>query len=332
MSRYRRKIPAPDISSRPAWPATPSAPTFYRLTTLQEQGRRLVNEAAARVTPEVWERDGATIERIQRAASLEALLDLAPEASGLAENAWYERARRLGLGLAPRLGDRLRATGSMPDEHHRDIARERLIMALRWQGPAGAQALQAAFPELDDYGRSLASMALGLLGAQASAGLIRNFFQAVRRRPETSFVGALWGLIDLQDPQASPALVQLLADRRPFFELHGFLALAGRAEAVGPLLRHLARLTDRRPPEPAPVEEAGVALSAIGHRLGREALLAEMTRLGPEVQPAEWARLADQLLGRPLDSIHAYFRIFFRGLSAADLQAPDDLDQEADDA
>jgi hypothetical protein len=78
----------------------------------------------------------------------------------------------------------------------------------------------------------------------------------MRRRPETYFVGPIWGLIDLKDPQASPALIQMLEDRRQFFELHGFRAMTGEAGAVAPLM--------------------------------------EMTRLGAPGQRDEWAGLADQ--------------------------------------
>lgn len=50
------------------------------------------------------------------------------------------------------------------------------------------------------YGRGLASVALGLLGSQATANRIWRFYQAAVRNPrETHFVGALWRLIDLED-------------------------------------------------------------------------------------------------------------------------------------
>jgi hypothetical protein len=50
-------------------------------------------------------------------------------------------------------------------------------------------------------------------------------------------VGALWGLIDLQDERAADALLELLTQGRRFYELFGFLSRAGDRRAIIPLLQ-----------------------------------------------------------------------------------------------
>lgn len=151
-------------------------------------------------------RDGQAMDAIKRAKTIETLLDLAPEARGVAETAWHEHVRRPGMGAAPLIASRLRAASMIADQSDRDIVQERLIAALRWQGSAGAKALRDCFDSLDVYGQCLACTALGLLRDHDSAERVWEFYQTTKRRPDSYFVGALWGLIDLQDVRASEAL------------------------------------------------------------------------------------------------------------------------------
>ena len=274
--RHRRKA----LSSKPAvgrQPTIPSAPTLYRLTELMDQGRSLVDKATMMAGPLLKLRDGEAIDAIKQAKTVEALLDLAPEARGAAESAWHERVRRLGMGVAPLIAQRLRVAALITDQDDRDIAQERLIAALRWQGGVGGRLLQDCFDGLDAYSQGLACTAFGLLRDQTSADRIWKFYQRATilspttgdkiGQPESHFVGALWGLIDLQDARASEALIDLLATRRVFYELYGFLALAGDERTIAPLMKRLARLPAKRGAEN---EDAMMALIAIAQRIGRD--------------------------------------------------------------
>jgi hypothetical protein len=51
----------------------------------------------------IWERDGARVRRIEEAADLAALIELAPIAGGLAEYPWLKRMRRSARALSLRL-------------------------------------------------------------------------------------------------------------------------------------------------------------------------------------------------------------------------------------
>ena len=66
------------------------------------------------------------MDAIKHVKTLEALLDLAPEAPGAAESVWHERARRLGMGAAPLIAQRLRATPTIADPNERDSVQERM--------------------------------------------------------------------------------------------------------------------------------------------------------------------------------------------------------------
>jgi len=300
-------------------PGVPSAPTLYRLTALMDQGHTLVDKATALAAPFLMVRDGKPIDAIKHAKTIEALLDLAPEARGAAESAWHERVRRLGIGAAPIIAQRLQATAMIADQNNRDIVQERLVAALRWQGDAGARALRDCFDSLNVYGQSLACVAWGLLRDQASAGRVWEFFETTKRQPESHFVGALWALIDLKDARASKALSELLTAGRVFYELYGFLALAGDEHTVVPLMKWMARLPQKREAEN---EDAVMALIAIARRISREAMLREMAAFEqlapPAPKPKEREAIVEKFMTYPRQSVEDYFQLFYRGLSVDD--------------
>jgi hypothetical protein len=106
------------------------------------------------------------------------------------------------------------------------------------------------------------------------------------------------------------ALAELLMDGQQFPELFGFLAKAGNAQAVLPLIQALQQPKSNR-------YEALVALSAIAHRIGHEALVAQLTEAMAD-DPSRAAELADSLLARPADEAETYFGGMFRGPSPED--------------
>ena len=275
----------------------------------------LIRRVPAALKPVLEVRDREAIGLVKHAETPAALIDLAPLAIGLAETAWEERMRELGPEAIPLIVERLAHANEIRDANHRTLLREKLIAHLRWRGDAGADALIACFDALDDHSRSLASIVLGLLGARSSAGRIWDYYQKVARNPRENYlVGALWGLIDLQDECAAGALVELLRRQQSFYELYGFLALAGDVRAIVPLLQTILRVPEDDRWDPA------MALTAIAHRIGRKALVAELEKTVPAGQPREVAQTrAGQILERPASAAEEHFALFYRGLAPEDL-------------
>jgi hypothetical protein len=310
--RHRQKhAPPKPTTSRER---VPSAVTVFRFSERDDQSREIVDQAASKMAPMLWLRDGKIVERIKAAETPVLVLDLAAEAHGLAETAWMARMRQFGLTVAPLIAERLKASRDIPEEDARDTVRERLIAALRWTGWLGAKALRECFADLDEYGQSLACMVLGLLHDTSSAGLMWDYVQKMKSRPQSYFVGALWGLIDLKDERAGQALAELLDEERPFYELYGMLALAGDARAVVPLVaRMLHGKKDDR-------QEAAMALVAVAQRIGRAALITEFVKMSAsDVDQETLEATADGLLTYPMSSVEEYFELYYRGLRSARL-------------
>jgi len=184
-------------------------------------------------------------------------------------------------------------------------------------------ALLDCFDDLDEYGKSLACVTLGLLEAQGAADTIWAFYRRVQEEiSENYFVGALWGLIDLKDRRAADALAGLLWNERYFYELFGFLSLAGDARSIPPLL--LLSVQGRGDIQ----QHAAMAQLSIAHRIGREALLTEFQKAGLQTAEQQKSReaVADLILATPPREAEEYFALFYRGLT------PEDIDLDAMEA
>ena len=287
-----RRVPAQRVTSTEI--RVPSAATLFRFGVLDPTTTGLVNKATSLLKPALWARDGEAVRKIQRAKTVEEVVDLVTLASGLGEPAWQKRMRQLGPAVVPIISERLQMAKGIRDQDARDMTFEKLIGALRWRGDAGAGVLLERFGDLNDYGQSLACVMLGLLGEQEGADRIWHFYQgAVRNRRESHFVGALWGLIDLKDERAGKALADMLGKKQFFYELFGFLSLAGDARAVLPLLDEIERRPDERKAAPL------MALIGVAHRIGRETLLTEFEKDASPHEPEEERELlADELLAK----------------------------------
>lgn len=309
----RRKASAPPPPRRPPFMDIPSAATLYRLLRLTPEGLAVQSRTTAALPPQARQQGAQAVERITKAATPEALADLASMATGVAQITWDERVRQLGPEAVPVLLGRLnKATTRFPGSTAAN-AQEQLVAALRWQGAPGAQALLEAFENLDDYGRGLASMALGLMQAGQAADTIWSFFEQVVDMGSNDFVGALWGLIDLHDGRVPGALVDRLGKKSLFHEVFGFLALAGDAACMPDMVNML---------EHVPVwaaEDAMMAVAAVVQRVGVDAVL---ETVGPTVSnPAELATITRnlQLLhGMPRDRVENLFALFFKGAEAVE--------------
>ena len=310
-----RPRPSGEIRATDARVRVPSAATFFRFQVLDPESRSQMDKATTLLKPLLWVRDGEAVRQIRQARSVEELIDLLPQALGLGAPVWDERMRELGPEVLPLISKRLGEAKEIRDEHLREITYDKLIEDVRWRGAAGGQVLLERFDDLSDYGRELASVALGLLGEQRAADKIWQFYQrVVHNRRETHFVGALWGLIDLGDKRAGGAMASLLGKGQYFYELFGFLSLAGDTRAIIPLLQDAVQ---------KPREEnmdAAMALVSIVHRIGKEAFLAELDKVvALEDSDVEREAFADRLLSIPASETQEYFALFYRGLTADDL-------------
>ena len=202
------------------------------------------------------------------------------------------------------------------DEDRHTHLIEHLIAAFHVCGPESAQLLLDSFSTLDDYGKSLASLVLGMLGAQESADTLWEFFQYIQDQPNGNyFIGPLWGLIDLGDPRAADALDEILGVGFYFFAVFAMAHRAGDARLVIPLMYALMR-------GDAKVQEsARFALISIAHRVGRLALRDALAPIGRDggVTLANHEELADRMLSHDPSSSENYFASFFQGIDASEI-------------
>jgi hypothetical protein len=310
--RQRRSVGRSSVTD--AHISLPGAASLFRFCFLDPESSGLIERAASWLKPFIGTRDRDALTRIKRANSAEEVIDLVPLAGGLGEPAWQERVRQFGLEAVPLISQRLAALHQTREKELRHMMLEKLIGALRWQSDAGARVLLERFDGLDDYGRSLACVVLGLLGERSAADELWHFYRRViHNRRESHFVGALWGLIDLGDERVGEALADLLGQGRDFYELYGFLSLAGDARVIAPLLSRLAR-------ESRENEQAAMALVSIAHRIGRDAFMAELGKVVTSEEPVqERETFVERFFSVPESRAREYFGWFYRGLTSEDL-------------
>lgn len=288
-------------------PLVPNVSTMWRTMQLEFSMQEVVFEQVLNQSSSIWERDGARVRRIEEAADLAALIELAPIAGGLAEYPWLKRMQAFGPSAVPEVVARVR--GDWLRSHPRSAAgiQERLIAALRWSGEAGAQGLADCWDGVDDYGRGLACVALGLLDAKPEADRLWTFLENRLSGPKPHWVGALWGLIDLDDTRAADALLQCLMTEHYFYEREGFLSRAGDARAVRPLISEIMHGPERLR------GDAMWALTGIAHRLGREAFALALQ--GDEESTEELAQTIEAHVERffkyPQEDVERHFETFY---------------------
>ena len=157
----------------------PSAASFFRFCYRDRESSGLIDRATNWLKPFIGARDRDAVTQNKRARSAEEVIDLVPLATGPGESIWQERVRQFGPEAVPLVSRRLAALHQTREEESRYVMVEGLIGALRWQGDAGARALLERFDGLDDYGRSLACVVLGLLDERSAADKLWHFYQRV---------------------------------------------------------------------------------------------------------------------------------------------------------
>lgn len=146
---------------------------LLRLARLGDAGSAM-QAVPSVLRPLVWMRSGSVIQAIERAQDAEDVIALAPEAVGAAEQTWHVRLRQFGPPVVPLLAQALGKFTVLQGERRNSFV-EHLISAFYWFGNPGAAALLARLEDLDDYGKSLACVVLGLLGHKPAAERIWGF-------------------------------------------------------------------------------------------------------------------------------------------------------------
>jgi hypothetical protein len=292
----------------------PNVATIFRARIRDAMSYEMVLKATNKIRSLLWVRDGGSVKAIQSAETAEDLFGKIPLAHGLGADAWHERARDFGDEMVSLAKKYLEEARTLKDPELQTQRYEILISELRWRGKAGANVLIETFDALDDYGRCLASVVLGLLRATQSADMIWKFYNNVQEmNSENRFVGALWGLIDIKDERVAGALYQRLIKQSYFYELMGFLALAGDARSLVPLLVLSPELDEDQRWDPL------IAASAISHRIGRQATIEELSRWisenEREKEGKSVAGISDILLSNSKQDIEEYFQIYYGGFS-----------------
>jgi hypothetical protein len=287
--------------------SVPSVQTVWRTMYLDWRIYDKLVEAAIKLQPPLWKRDADKIQEIEQAADIEAVLDLAADATGLASYAWPKRIREFGPNAANHIVARLDSDWMRRHARDRTAIQEHYIGALRWCEDGAADALAHCWDSLDDYGRSLGCIVLGLVGARQSADRLWAFYRHARSVPQTLLVGPLWGLIDLGDERAADALIDAMLDQRAFYEKYGFLSRAGDARAVLPLISDAACGSEETR------ADALWALTGVAHRVGREGVY-QMLRMDTDTSDADNSRLdafIDQIFRYSQKEVEEHFELFY---------------------
>jgi hypothetical protein len=290
-----------------------SAQTMWRTMHVDFSVQEELVATALRVQPSLWQRDAEKIKRIEQVSDVEAVLDLAPTATGMADYAWLKRMRGFGPSGADAIAERLTGgwLGKFPKAQ--TGIQERCIGALRWCDNENADALMRCWDAFDDYGRSLGCILVGLLDVRPEADRLWKNFQRVRTQPNLYFVGPLWGLIDVQDPRAADALAELIAERRTFYELYGFISRAGDARFIVPLVEEVLKKSEQTS------ADAMWALTGVAHRLGRDGLLRLLSDGAGDATRAQVETFVDRILRYDQDAVERYFETLYARTSSREV-------------
>lgn len=305
--RSQRQTPPTGRTGQRHHSIGPSALMLWRTMQLDYRLEETVGEALRVFQPDVWQRDGQAVRRIEQAPDIEAVLDLTPGVMGLSDVAWSKRMRGFGTDAANPIAARINSDWMRAHAKDRTGIQERLVSALRWCDDSGVNVLMSCWDAFDDYGRSLASIVLGLLGAHQSVDRIWASYQETRSSSENLFVGALWGLIDLDDQRAADALAELLVKQRVFYEKFGFLSRAGDERVLVPVLREVisGREEDKT--------DAMWALTGIAHRMGRDAFHQALLG-GPDAKASHSSRvesIVELVLRYSQADVEKHFEMFY---------------------
>lgn len=301
--------------AKQGWQREPAPATLFRLSIWDEEWLQLVQAAKKRFAPLLNLRSGSSVRKIEAAQSVEALIDLAPGAVGPAKGAWHRRMRAFGPAAAAALAEILPDIQQLEDENLRARITQLMLSELRWHGSRGADLLAEIWDRLDGYTAGLGCVVFGVLGMKEHAERIWAFYRSAGMSLYPNLIGALWGLLDLEDARLAGELDALLRAGTEFFELYGFLARAGGAASLGPLL-------ERAMPADNPRRmEAWLAAAGISHRSGKDAAAAALWQYAGSVpdEAVQAEEAAGSLLDLPADAWREAFILYYRGFRREDV-------------
>lgn len=310
-----KAVPTPG-PGRPAdvLPTVPCAQTLLRWNLLRlarlGDGGSAMQAVPAVLRPLVWMRSGGVMQAIERAQDAEDVIALAPEAVGAAEQTWHLRLRQFGPPVVPLLAQALGKFTVLQGERRNSFL-EHLISAFYWFGDPGAAALLGRLEDLDDYGKSLGCVVLGLLGHRPAAERIWDFLNhalGTCEAPERLYVGPLWGLIDLDDSRAADAVASLLAEGKWFLEMPDFVALAGDLHCVEPVLAALAQSSSKEERQ-----NLMMALACVLQRSGKSAFASAVSQAVGAGDAAAAERFVDDLAEKLAPQCDNYLRVIRQG-------------------
>jgi len=219
---------------------TPKAQTMWRLAEVSGQLDSMLQDLARYGLDALALRSPEALAAIQAAQTPAQLVFLTKDARGMAVQAWRERMQAFGAEALPSVVRRLQSSQSIRDEDEREVIVERLIGVMPRLGDGAGAALLSCFNSLDTYGQSLACIVFGVMGLREAGDVIWRYFEHMRDDEDMGFiVGALWGLLDLDDARADEGMAYLLTAERWFPEQYGFAARGGSLLCLGPLIERM---------------------------------------------------------------------------------------------
>ncbi len=234
----RKKGKTDPISEEQEGVPAPAAQTVLRLMLINPLVTKALESKLYRIGSSTAGAAARIEAEIKEADTPQRLGELLPLAWGPLAEVWEQRLKELGGQKLPLLIEMLCTYRQIGDEAQRTHFLEVTLTVLYRHGQAAVDPLLGVWDLLDEHGKSMASVVLGILGARSSADRLWSFYRQVwQNREATYLVGPLWGLIDLGDRRADEALAELLQQGREFLELYPFLALAGGEKAMFQLMR-----------------------------------------------------------------------------------------------
>jgi hypothetical protein len=310
--------PAPKAEPKRERPAL-KAQSYFHFVAMAEDYYELLARVIG-TDPTALQQAGPAMNEIMRAQGPNQVVGLTSAARGAAQVVWMRRMREFGAEALPAIVRRLKSSQSIVNEQSRHMVVERLTGALRQLGQPGGQALLDCFNSLDTYSQSVACVALGVLHVEQAADLIWNYYERIKAdQTGGNFVGALWGLVDLQYPGTSAALADLMTEGYQFAELFGLVARAGGQECVAPLVERLAPALSGPGNYDAERDDIVMALSAVANRLGRATFQGAL--VGCLLSERSIEILMESAYARTPEDVSNYFEAYFRNPSDALIKA-----------
>lgn len=263
---------------------------------------------------------------IRRSRSVPKLMDILPTLLPSLFEFWANRLLDMDADIPQLITKNLTLT--LPeDKEARDRQlwiNQRLCVLVHRYAPEAATVLSQIWDDMADANRSLACVVWGQLDLGTRVDLIREHCRAMLgQHGYGAAMGALWALVDLEDPMAADVLAEAVASPSEglmiFPELWPMLSQAGDARVIGSLLG----ISSSGPSSWG--REALHVLQCIAHRLGKDAFrraASAAAGFGVDASlPAEMVMFIEALYKVDEAQVQDYYRHFFEGMTMEELWA-----------